>query len=62
MRGHGIDMPSWDDAWTAYRRAFVYGYNLWVVTTSVDPRITHEFVYRLGTAAATHQSFELLGV
>jgi aminoglycoside phosphotransferase (APT) family kinase protein len=62
MQALGVEMPSWDDAWTAYRRALVYGYTLWAVTTSVDPRITHEFVHRLGTAVATHQSFELLGV
>jgi aminoglycoside phosphotransferase (APT) family kinase protein len=62
MRGYGIDIPPWDDAWRAYQRALVYGYNLWVVTTTVDPRITHEFVYRLGTAAAAHGSMDLLGV
>ena len=62
MRSHGIEMPTWDDAWEDYRRALVYGYNLWVVTTTVDPRITNELVYRLGTAVATHESFERLGV
>ncbi len=62
MRGFGIDMPEWDDAWRAYERALVYGYNLWAVTTTVDPRITNEFVHRLGTAVADHDSMELLGV
>jgi aminoglycoside phosphotransferase (APT) family kinase protein len=62
MRGHGIEMPVWDEAWEAYRRALVYGYNLWVVTTTVDPRVTNEFVYRLGSAVAAHGSFDLLDV
>ena len=62
MRGYGVEMPPWDDAWRAYQRAIVYGYNLWVVTTTVDPRITNELVYRLGTAVAAHDSMELLGV
>jgi hypothetical protein len=62
MRDLDVAMPAWDDAWLAYRRALVYGYNLWAVTTTVDPRITHEFVFRLGTAVADHHSMELLGV
>jgi aminoglycoside/choline kinase family phosphotransferase len=62
MRTLGVGMPAWDEAWTWYRRALVYGYNLWAVATTVDPRVTHEFVYRLGSAVARHGSMDLLGV
>ena len=48
-------------AWRSYRVAIVYGYYLWAITRKVEPAIINEFVYRLGTAAADLQSFELLG-
>lgn len=61
MRAAGADVPGWGDAWDCYRRALVYGYNLWAVTTTVDPRITNEFVRRQGLAVAEHGSMEMLG-
>jgi aminoglycoside phosphotransferase (APT) family kinase protein len=55
----GADAPSWDDAWELYRRYMVYGYYLWAITRFVQEDITVEFVKRLGTAVADHQSFDL---
>jgi aminoglycoside phosphotransferase (APT) family kinase protein len=62
MRVAGADVPAWGDAWDSYRRALVYGYNLWAVTTTVEPRITNEFVRRQGLAVAEHGSMEMLGL
>jgi aminoglycoside phosphotransferase (APT) family kinase protein len=59
---HGARPPSFDEAWDDYRAAFVYGYFLWGITQRVQPEIIQEFVTRLGTAVATHESFALLGV
>ena len=39
-----------------------YGYFLWAITQRVQPEIIVEFVTRLGTAVAAHESFETLGV
>jgi hypothetical protein len=62
MRSAGVELPDWDEAWRCYQRAHVYGYNLWAVTRTVDPRITNEFVRRLGSAVADHESLDQLGV
>jgi hypothetical protein len=62
LRELGVAGPSPEDAWTAYREAAVYGYNLWAIASRVAEPITVEFVTRLGTAVADHRSFELLGV
>jgi len=62
MRVAGVDVPDRGAAWDQYRRALVYGYNLWAVTTTVDPRITNEFVRRQGLAVAEHDSMGMLGV
>lgn len=62
LGAYGGQPPPWDEAWASYRRFLVYGYFLWAMTRFVDEEITVEFVKRLGTAVAQHQSFELLGV
>ena len=51
-----------DTAWREYRIALVYGYYLWSITRKVEPAITDEFVFRLGTAVADLDAFGLLGV
>jgi hypothetical protein len=61
LRRGGVRAPTWDDAWNLYRRYLVYGYYLWTITRYVEEDITVEFVNRLGTAVADHQSFTLLG-
>jgi hypothetical protein len=62
VRSAEVPLPSWDEAWRCYQRALVYGYNLWAVTSTVDPRITNEFVRRLGSAVADNESLVQLGV
>jgi aminoglycoside phosphotransferase (APT) family kinase protein len=62
LAAHGGQPPSWDVAWDSYRRFLVYGYFLWAMTRFVDEDITVEFVKRLGTAVAQHESFEVIGV
>jgi aminoglycoside phosphotransferase (APT) family kinase protein len=59
---HGGRPPSYDAAWDDYRASFAYGYFLWGITQRVQPEIIREFVTRLGTAVATHESFALLEV
>lgn len=62
LAAHGGQPPGWDEAWASYQRFLVYGYFLWAMTRYVDEQITLEFVKRLGTAVAQHESFEALGV
>jgi len=62
LRSQGVAAPEWDEAWLSYRTGLAYGYYLWGITHIVDPVITCEFVRRLGTAVADHDSFGLLGV
>jgi hypothetical protein len=61
LGAYGGEPPSWDEAWAAYRTFLVYGYFLGAMTRFVDEQITLEFVKRLGTAVAQHDSFEALG-
>ena len=62
VRAHGGTAPDAADAWTAYRRALVYGYFMWGITQRVERPILVTFAKRLGTAVQDHQSFDLLGV
>ncbi|HUD31107.1 MAG TPA: phosphotransferase, partial [Novosphingobium sp.] len=62
MRGHGLEMPDAEEAWTQYREGVTYGYYLWGITRRVDPPIIVQFVDRLGKAVTRHDSFGLLGV
>ncbi len=62
MRSAGFAMPDDDEAWQQYREAVVYGYFLWGITRRVDPPIIVQFVQRLGSAVARHDSFNLLDV
>jgi hypothetical protein len=62
LAAHGGEPPTWDEAWRRYRQSTVYGYFLWAITLRVQPEIIHTFVTRLGTAAADHDGFGLLGV
>lgn len=62
LRAYGVEPPSWDDAWAAYRTHMLYGYFMWSITQRVDPPIILEFVKRLGSAVSALETFELLGV
>ena len=59
---NGVGAPSEAVAWEEYRAHLAYGYYLWCITRRVEPEITNEFVLRLGSAAAAHRTYELLGV
>ncbi len=59
---HGGTVPDWDQAWLLYRQSVIYGYFMWGVTRRVTPAIVDQFVTRLGTALADHNSYGLLGV
>ena len=58
---HGGDV-SFEEAWPQYQAGGVYGLFMWGITLRVDPPIIKQFVTRLGTAVADHDSFGLLGV
>ncbi len=62
MRGQGCNVPGRDEAWQQYREAAIYGYYLWAITRKVDPPIINLFFNRLGSSAARHDSFGLLGI
>ncbi len=62
LAAHGGIAPPWEDAWTLYRQSMIYGYFMWGVTKRVTPAIIEQFVTRLGTALADHDSYGLLGV
>lgn len=62
LRAYDVDAPSDEEAWEEYRVSLAYGYYLWAMTQRVDRPIIDAFVTRLGTAVASHGSFELLGV
>jgi aminoglycoside phosphotransferase (APT) family kinase protein len=62
LAAHGGVAPTFDDAWRLYRAASPYGLLMWGMTQRVEPAIVNQFVTRLGTAAADHGAFELLGV
>ncbi|MEW9854250.1 phosphotransferase [Novosphingobium sp. M1R2S20] len=62
MRGHGLEMPDENEAWSQYREAAIYGFYLWSITRRVDPQITVQFTDRLGKAVTRHESHALLGV
>jgi hypothetical protein len=62
LKFHGGPQIDFDTAWPQYRAAVPYGFFMWSITMRVDPPIIVEFVTRLGTAIADHESYELLGV
>lgn len=55
-------VPDFDEAFTQYREAVVYGFYLWAITRRVAPELTNMSNYRLGAAVARHESYRLLGV
>lgn len=56
----GVDVPTWDEAWSGVRRGFVHGFFLWGITLKVDPAVTAVLLERLGTAAADHDAYAAL--
>jgi len=58
----GGDAPGIEEMWNAYRTFLPYGYYFWGITGNVDPAIIRKFIFRLGSAIAFHNSFDLLQV
>lgn len=58
----GVTPPAWDAAWADYRAHMVYGFYLWGITRTVEPRVRNEFVRRLGLAVESLGSLQLLSV
>jgi len=58
----GIDVPSSEECWLAYRCGLVYGFYLWVITRGIPAEIRRPMTRRLGTAVEDHDSFALLGL
>lgn len=61
LYAHGGAKIAFEDAWPMYQGAIPYGLFMWGITLRVDPPIIKQFVTRLGTAVADHDSFGLLG-
>ena len=59
---HGGAAPAFETAWALYRASSPYGLLMWGITQRVEAPIVKRFVTRLGTAAADHGAFDLLGV
>lgn len=57
----GTPVEDRDAGWRLYGAAMLYGYYLWAITRRVRQDVTHEFVRRLGTGVADHDSFALIG-
>jgi hypothetical protein len=57
---HGVEAPSWDEAWFGLCCGIVYGLFLWSITQRVRPEITTTLLGRLGTAAADHNVFPVV--
>ena len=62
LRAHGVQPPTWNEAWEGIRRGILHGFFLWGITLLVDPKVTNVLQTRLGTAAADHDSFAAVGV
>lgn len=63
LRSHGVDAPSWDDAWACYRREIVYGLFIFLIneTRFQTEAINTAYTARFGAAALQHGTRELLG-
>ena len=62
LRSHGVDAPSFDEAWEDYGVGFVWGYFLWVITRISSREVVLLHIPRLGAALTDHDTFRRLGV
>ncbi len=60
LSARGIEVGTWDEAWSAIQRGLVHGFFLWGITMRVHPTITTSLLNRLGTAADDHGSIDAL--
>jgi hypothetical protein len=56
LASHGVEGPSFSDAWSALSGGIVHGFFLWSITTKVEPAIIRVLLTRLGNAAADHDA------
>jgi len=62
LRAFGVEPPSWDEMWDAYRIGNVYGFFMWGITKIVLPPKIKVLLQRLSAAVAAHDSFAAVGV
>jgi hypothetical protein len=62
LGGLGVEAPTWDEAWLAYRKGVAHGFFMWAITQQVHPEMIETLLRRLGTAAADLDTLGLLGV
>jgi hypothetical protein len=60
LGSEGVHAPSFDAAWTEYRRAVLYGFFLWGITLFVAQDIIGVLLHRLGTAASELEAYRAL--
>ncbi|WP_232494526.1 phosphotransferase family protein [Novosphingobium kaempferiae] len=62
LERHGAAAPDWDEAWSDYRAAQIYGYYHWAITTRGEPPVMKIFTERLGASVERNQTFDILGI
>ena len=62
LASHGVEAPSFDEAWERYTLGFTWGYFLWVITRISSRAVVLLHIPRLGAALADHHTFRRLGV
>jgi hypothetical protein len=58
----GVDAPSFDAAWDAYRGGFTHGFFLWTITTVSSRAVVLIHFPRIATAMTDHETYRRLGV
>ena len=62
LGSHGVDAPSFEEAWERYTLGFTWGYFLWVITRISSRAVVLLHIPRLGAALTDHDTFRRLGV
>jgi thiamine kinase-like enzyme len=64
LQESGVVAPNWDRAWEAYRRAFFYGFMIWLGNDDMwqAPEINQLGFERFCAAVDDHQTYTALGV
>jgi aminoglycoside phosphotransferase (APT) family kinase protein len=62
LAGHGVEPPTWDEAWEHYTLGFSWGFLLWTITRISSRQIVLIHMPRLGAALADHDTWNRLGV
>jgi len=62
LASHGVDAPSFGEAWERYTLGFTWGYFMWVITRISSRAVVLLHIPRLGAALTDHDTFGRLGV